>query len=113
MQIGTGLQSCVLKEIIYILKEKQKITVMWTFSPPKMHNLCFLWGESQEEFIQERSLSEPVLKPNITALSLRINMSINGWKPFILAIFPQDTLKKLDPLTVRVSYLNYLIMIII
>lgn len=86
---------------------------MWTFSPHKMHSLCFLWSESQEEFIQEGSLSEPVLKPNITAMSFHINMSINGWQPFILAIFPQDTLKKLDPLTVRVSYLNYLIMIMI
>lgn len=26
---NTGLQNCVLKEIIYILKEKQKITIMW------------------------------------------------------------------------------------
>ena len=54
----------------------------------KMHHLCFLWGESQEEFIQERSLSEHALKLNITTMSLHINMSINGWKPFILAIFP-------------------------
>lgn len=46
MQIGTGLQSCVLKEIIYILKEKQKISHVDFFSPQNAQSLFLMKWES-------------------------------------------------------------------